>query len=67
MVAKYSILHIAAIVCTLGFWVGFFLLFMEASREGRVDMGRAITIAVGAVVLYVVSVLIKRHLKKHGL
>lgn len=66
MVRRYSILQWAAAACSIGFWTGFFLLFQEASQNKPVDMRRVIAIAVGAVGLYVVSVMIKRHLKRRG-
>lgn len=69
MIARTRPLKIAAIACTLLFWLAFFAMLglgATASKDKPLDWSHLFLLAGGAVLSYVASFLIKRHLNKHG-
>jgi hypothetical protein len=69
MILTSSALKLVAIVCTIAFWAGFFLMVDIGAKAGPghpLDRHRLFAIAGGAVIAYVASFLIKRYLGKRG-
>lgn len=69
MIARSGTLKIAAVACTILFWLAFFAMLglsATASTDKPLDKGRLCLIAGGAVLSYLASFLIKRRLTKYG-